>query len=423
MKTKIIDEQVLEDGSVVLTIASPFLEVASVLDKCESQLALRGGLKEGASRADLEARYGKGNLDTLVCDWLMQDLGGKVIGARQCSLAGRPEFSLVKNGYPEGDFLFESRLFELPKGALSSVDPVAVAACDLRISDEEIDERIKALALQRAKRYDTDIIRPVEYDDVVKLDVEIKAGGAVVPRLSRNETYLRVVASAMPESFIDEVVGMVPGETKSFVFLAPKPNAAFDGEIDSYEAKVTILCLCDMATPKITDAWVAGNFPGISTTADLRLAISDSVDSAQKLDDAVDAALVERLDVELSDSLVDFVASGMFRDCRASFNSQGMSMKAFCSVRGCTEEEYMLEVMEGARKSVMRDIALDELFKAKGFVLSREDIDRVFDLLAEEESGLSMKRDFVLSGRMHLVEEIARREKAHAWLVETAIVR
>ena len=83
----------------------------------------------------------------------------------------------------------------------------------------------------------------------------------------------------------------------------------------------------------------------------------------------------------------------------------------------------MLEVMEGARKSVMRDIALDELFKAKGFVLSREDIDRVFDLLAEEESGLSMKRDFVLSGRMHLVEEIARREKAHAWLVETAIVR
>ena len=423
VKTEIIDERTLGDGSIVLTMASPFFEVASVMDECEDQLALQGGLDEGASRADLEARYGKANFEALVCDWLMRNLGNKVIGSRGRSLAGRPEFTLVKNGYPEGDLLFESKLFELPEGRLSSIDPVEITACDLRASKEEIDKEVEALARRYAQRRDSDIVRPVEYNDVAKLDVEIKAGGVVVPRLSRKGAYLRVVSTAMPESFIDEIVGMVPGETKSFFFLAPKPNAAFDGEVDLYEAKVTILCLCDTVVPDVTDAWVARTFPGLSAVSELRTAVSESVSDACGIDDAVDAALMERLDIELLDALVKFVASGLIRDHRNYLNGRGMSLKSFCSARGCTEEEYMLEAMEDARRQIMRDVALDELFRMKGLTLSREDIDEVFDSLADDEDGLSMKRSFVLSGRIHLAEEVARRKKAHAWLVETAIVK
>lgn len=421
MKANILQEMRLSDGAVESTVSVRPLDIANLLDECEQCLSAYGGLLD-VDRETLEKRFGAETYGDLVDQWLMEHIGNEVAGGCDGSLACRPSFELIKRGYPEDDFVFKMTRFELPKGTLASIEPVTVGNAEEKVESRAIDERMSEVVATRAPLRDATCCRPIEHGDIVRCDVEIRKDGVAIPRLSRKDVRLRVDYSSMPESFIDEVVGMMPSETKEFVFLAPRPNASRDGEVDAYDATVTVACLCEREVPEVTDQWVARAFPGIRSVEELRAAIADSLQiGSEKMDEEVDDALIQRLDVELPEGLMPFVVKDMMREHRELLNDQGMSLLSYCRDQGITEQEYCEVVEKRAKRSVLRSIALDELFDQLHLTLTREDVDSVFESLGDVNKDL--KRDFVLSGRMHLAEVEARRKKAHDWLVSTAIVR
>jgi len=421
MSISVTDARISDKGRVELQISAQPTDVAGLLDECENELAREGGIIPDGKRSTLEARFGKGRLEKLTAEWLMDRIGTETLGASENPLVGFGEFYLVENGYPEGPFVFQAVSYELPKGALSSIEPLEIGPEARVPASEAVDKAVEGLLRAYTAQRVTDEDRAVELGDTVKADIEVSAGGVRVESLTKRASSLKVDYSSMPASFIDQVVGMHPGETKEFAFIVPAIGDLCDEEC--FDAKVTVIALYFVDEPKPTPKWIQGKFPDLKSLDDLRAAMAQNLTQRAGglpgKEDSIDAALFERLTVDIPDELVDFVVRGIERAEAKQMHAQGLGLEEYCAANNMTPEEYH----ENLRKTALRDlklsIALDALYSAMDFTLNESDIDRLFEQMAPGQ-GAEMKHSYTMSGRLHLAEEVAQRAKARRWLHETA---
>lgn len=423
MAANVTDARISNKGRVELQISVPATDVASVLGECENELARKGGIIPDGKRETLVARYGEERLNKLTDAWIMDRFGTETLAASENPLVGFPRFYLVENGYPEGPFVFQAVSYELPHGELSSVKPVEVGPEARVPSEESVDKAMKSLVRAYTAQRVTDENRPIEFGDTVKVDIEVSAGGVRVESFTKRATSLKVDYTTMPRSFIDHVVGMRPGEEKEFSFTVPAIGDICDEE--RFDAKVAVIALYYVDEPKLTQKWIEGKFPGMKTADDLRNAMAQSLvqraGGVPSMEDAIDAALFERLTVEIPDELVDFVAAGVERAECESMHAQGLGLQEFCEANDTTPEKWRARLHQMVMRDVKLSVALDELYTAKGFTLTEGDLDRFFEQMAPG-LGAEMKYGYTMSGRLPLAEEMAQRAKIRRWLAETATV-
>lgn len=139
------------------------------------------------------------------------------------------------------------------------------------------------------------------------------------------------------------------------------------------------------------------------------------------MDAAVDAALVDRLELELPEAIVTFVRQSRADEFERELAERGVSLDAYLSSRKVSRKEFESRMEYEALMRLRTSVALDALFEARHMNLTAKDIDDVVGALMPGDISEG-RRSLILSGAMPLVEEQARREKAHRWLVETAIV-
>lgn len=413
--------RISDKGRVELEISVPATDVASFMDECEEELALRGGIDAKLGREGLVARYGEERLGQLVEEWVMDRFGTETLSASENPLVGFPQFFLVSNGYPEGPFVFQAASYEVPKGALSSVEPLVLGPEAREATDEDIDRALKSLVRAYSARRAGDEVRPVKLGDTVKVDVEASAGGVRVETFCRKGDALLLDYTAMPASFIDQVVGMSPGERKSFSFTTPSVEGIAPEE--SFDAEVDLRAIFIVDEPELTAKWIQGRFPNMSGIDDLRAAmaqnLADRAGGLPNKENAIDSALFERLDIEVPDEVVDFVVAGVEREEAKRAHARGLDLEAACAANGEALEEFRAKLRATALRDVKLSSALDALYAAKGFELHESDINLIFEQMAPGQA-IEMRRSFILSGRLHLAEELAQRAKARRWLDETA---
>ena len=162
--------------------------------------------------------------------------------------------------YPEAGsaFGFSLSVVERPRLALSSYGPVEVEMERMEVTDGLVDARI-ADFLEAHAAFDEAPPRPVRRGDCIKVDVMTTLDGKTVPRLTGNGMLLELVPGAMPEPFVDGVVGMEVGETKVVDYAVRRPRAIADDDVDRYQATVSVLSQQRKAVPPLTDEWVAAH--------------------------------------------------------------------------------------------------------------------------------------------------------------------
>ena len=421
MATTVTDARISDHGRVELQISVPPTDVASLLDECENELARAGGIIPDGQRSTLVARYGEERLKKLTQEWLMDRIGTETFGASENPLVGFSEYILVEDGYPEGPFVFQAVTYELPKGTLSSADPVKLGPSARTPSKPAIDKAIKSLLRAYTAQRVSDEKRAVKYGDTIKADVEVSAGGVPVTTFSKKASSVKIDYSAMPASFVDQVVGMRPGETKEFSFTVPAYKDICDEE--SFDAKVTVLSLYFVDEPKLTPKWIQGKFPGLKTEEDLRNAMAQNLTQRAggmpNKEDAIDEVLFERLDTIIPVELVDFVARCMQRAEIKRIHDQGFDLEDYCKANDMTVVDFKTKMCDTAIRDIRLSIALDALYTAKEFTLSESDLDMFFDFMAPGR-GAELRYGYTMSGRLYLAEEMAQRGKARRWLNETA---
>ncbi len=130
-------------------------------------------------------------------------------------------------------------------------------------------------------------------------------------------------------------------------------------------------------------------------------------------------ALAERLHGEIPQAYLNYTRDDILRDFFTSLQRSGQTFDAFLSAQGITRELFDLDVEKQAKETAAGALALDALFKEKGFTVDDGDLDEEFSKLPNAKRA---RRDWEERGQITMLREAIARQKAAKWLVETAEV-
>lgn len=129
--------------------------------------------------------------------------------------------------------------------------------------------------------------------------------------------------------------------------------------------------------------------------------------------------LSHRITSEIPEAYLDFTRENILRDFFNSLQEQGTTFDQFLASRGITSEQFKEDLDTQAREEAEECLALDALFKHLGMEITEEDIDKEFSVANNPAATRKAWED---AGRMSIIREAIRRQRATKWLVDNAVV-
>ena len=142
-----------------------------------------------------------------------------------------------------------------PKFTLTSYDPVEIELPKASFTQEDIDAQLQEFAEQHASFRQNDDKSPMALGDYAHIDLTISKNGKVIPQLSGTNNLFECSYETMPHDFIEKLIGIKVGETRTFNFEGPKEGAQGPTDVETYLAQVKFTCHMDRLVPEITDEW------------------------------------------------------------------------------------------------------------------------------------------------------------------------
>ena len=421
-----------QDGHVEIRALVPKQDVARLVDDAIRALAKAQGFNPASPaevlRANLvdEKRTAE-DLSNIVKGYVVSRCVPFAVTALGEPLACEPVFSCKGDPSPDSDLEIYVNVLKKPKAELESLEPVEIELPALEFSDADIEAQVAALA-ERHATFQKDMLdqSPLAFGDFAHIDLTVSSGGKPIPQLSKSVNLFCANYDSMPPEFVDRVLGMVPGEFRSFDFQGPRSGSSIAGQTETYHADVKLLCHMTRTLPEVSDEWFARNYPQYGSLdafrRDMRAKLAE--EAARKVlelkGEAVDNAVLERLRCAIPDEVYEFEMERMAADFVSSLKEANMTREDYYERAGLTEEQHNTQMMLNARRVLRQGLALDALFEGRGMQLADEDIDEFLESMAPGNAG-RLRREMEEGGRMYVVEEGARRAKAHKWLVETAV--
>ncbi len=319
------------------------------------------------------------------------------------------------------DATIEADVFVRPAATLSSYEPLYLHLQERKVTEEQINAQIMR-EMNRFAAYEAAGGGAAE-GDCLQVNLSTMANGA--PELGLSGDGLAIVLSSdlMPKGFVEGVVGMEAGDHREFEF----DNLESDQTLVHYRVAVDLLDKRRRIVPELTDEFVRTRLSEKDKTVEefrARVAayLKDHGTSEQRQarETAADEELGKRLQTAIPDALVERAAADMMEAARQNAEAQDMTVEQFAQANGMDAQQFGMNLMMQARESLRQGLALDALFAHLGMDLDDEDIARALAELApghEEEA----KKAFQANDAWFIVQTMARRQCAHAWLMETAV--
>ncbi len=398
--------------------------IESNMSECLDSLCREYGLAQDADVEELRSICGDEGLQDAVTRWFANCAAQTAVASLDAPVACSPEAKPLAQLKEGQDFSLDVRVYQLPHASLSSIEPICLSTADLSVPSDLIDEEMDKLAKSHSTRVEVRSDRAVQMGDVVMMRSDISCAGVPVSALSRDDVMLRMQPGSMPDAFLSELCGMHVGQEKRFSFDAPHPSK--DGELASYDAAVEIKSLYELQAPTITDEWVRSEFPGMPDIATLREALAGAISKNETsgfgVDRAVDNAIMDRLEVDLPRKLIDFAVNRAEDELLQHLTNTGTTIKQYLDMKAMSYDDFREKTEAQTVRSMRLAMTLDAVFEAAGLSLGNEDITDTIAAFAPGDVA-SVKNELILAGQMPLIEEQAKRDKAHKWLVETAVMR
>ncbi|WP_417144192.1 trigger factor [Raoultibacter massiliensis] len=329
--------------------------------------------------------------------------------------------------YPEKGvpYSYSLAVVERPDLSLSSYEPVSIEMDETIVSDEDLEKRVADLLDQHA-RYIDDDPRPVRMGDHVKVDVMTKLGDETVVRLSGKGMILDVDGESMPAPFVEGMIGMDVGETRTIRYEVERPRSIAPDDVDRFVATVTVLSQQRKMAPDLTDEWVQGAFPRVSSVGEFLNELRRDMEfDALVLDKDTKAHLAnieleKRLQGDINDDFYQASYKAQMDKLERDLAARGKTLDDYFEEEKTNEQEFSMKMLIRSGESLRQGFALEALFDGRGMELVRGDLETAHAKLFGSES--FDEEELRKSGRFHLVEGAAKRIKAISWLVETAEV-
>jgi trigger factor len=377
------------DIAVTLTITAEQSEIDIVKEQVLRQLgaSLRvQGFRQGKAPLHLlEKHVDQATLQTAFLERIVNDLYMNAIRSEKLRITKAPEIAITKF-VPFTTLQFNAVVEVISAIELADYKKIRLPRTKVKVTAKQIDDVIADLRKRAAEK--KEVKRAAQDGDQVVLDfagVDAKtqepidgADGKAYPLLLGSKTFI--------PGFEEELVGLKPGDTKTFPITFPKDYGVATLQNRNVTFTVTVHTVQKLVEPKLDDAFAASVGP-FKTLIELRADIKRQleVEAEQQARSDYNNTLLEKIAAEtkvtIPDSLIDSEIDRIEEEERRNLVYRGQTWHEHLAAEGVTAEQHRERNRAGAELRVKAGIILTEVSEQEGIVVTPEELEIQIQLL------------------------------------------
>ncbi len=367
-----------ENCQAFLTVEMEPDEVEESLERSYHHLAKKAnipGFRKGkAPRAILERYIGKESLLEDALNSLLPEAYEKAIKEQEIEAFAQPHIEIAQTD----PVIFKVAVPLTPTIKLGDYHHIQVAPEPVELTEDDVSTAIEQLRHQHATWEPVE--RPVDFDDLVVLDVESNLEDKpFVNQKGAQYQVLRELPLPAP-GFAEQLVGMRRDEEKEFKLQFPSdyPRGELAEKEPSFKVRVTEIKQEEL--PELNDEFAKEISPDfksldllrekVSTDLKLRAEEKARIDFEERV---IDAA-VDITELEFPPILVEMETDRLINQQLRRWQMGGKGLEEYLSSINKTEEELRQELHPLATKRVTQSLTLGRIAEEEKFEVSDSEI-------------------------------------------------
>ena len=394
----------------------------AALVKLSRSVRLPGFRKGKVPRPVLLQQIGPLRIRATALEDLVDSAFRDALGQVEIAALGRPELnegfeSVLERFEPGRDLSFTLELDVEPTPKLRSTRDLSAEVEEVAFDPARVDELLEQSRRQLATLVPVDD-RAAASGDVAQVSFSgtYSDSGEPISGGSSEGMEVELEEGRMIPGFVEGIIGMKPGQTATISCTFPESYPQEEAAGRKAEFSITLIELKTRELPPLDDDFArqAGDKETLAELrADLETRLREDNDRRRKdsRNDALLAALVEQLEVELPETLVQQEVRNLVEQTAGQIAQQGMD------VRKLFTPDLVRSLMDTSRpeaeQRLRRNLALKALAAAESIEVAAEELEAK---LKEVRSGLSDTTRIDPERLRLAVADDLLREKLFAWL-------
>ncbi len=366
--------------TVKMTVEVPTDRVGKDLDaayrRVAQQVKVPGFRKGKAPRQVIDAQVGR---DAVVAEFLEDAVPvyyREAIREYELAPITDPDISLepIEEGKP---LVFTATVEVRPRLQLeeSEYRGIRVERPSTEVTDAEIDEVLDRLRDRFAEL--EPVSRPAKEGDYAVIDLRASIHGQEIPEATRPDYLYEVGSGAFVDDLDKDLAGKRAGEILKFNATLPERFGERAGQEVSFQVLVKEVKAKRLPAADDAFAKTASEF---DTLAELRDGLREQL--GQNKERAADAAvrdraleaLIDKVDVDLPDTLVDEETEHRVRHAQERAEAAGLTLQQILDAQGLDELRFRADARSHALRAIKADLVLEAVARREEIQVSAEEI-------------------------------------------------
>jgi trigger factor len=356
------------------------------------------GFREGKAPANLiEKQLDPSQLQSEFLEQAVNQFYVDAIQQQNVRPAAQPQVTINKF-VPFTTLEFTAEVDAVGEVTLGDYKKIKLAPKSVEVTAKDVTEVIENLRGRSAEKKPVE--RAAKLDDEVIIDfkgVDAKTKEAIQGADGKEYPLVLGSKSFIP-GFEEEVVGLKPGEKKTFDITFPADYGVKDLQKRQVNFTVTALKINEQVKPKLDDAFAATVGP-FKTVAELKADIKKQLQAerereAQQLyDNELLEKIAEKSEVAVPDSLIDSEIDRIEEDEKRNLVYRGQTWEEHLKGEAVTAEEHREQKREAATLRVKIGLLLGEIAEAEKIDVTPEELEIRMQLLKGQYTDPTMQAE------------------------------
>ncbi len=368
-----------ENSQVFLSIEMEPAEVEESLEKSYYRLvkktSIPGFRKGKAPRAILERYISKEGLLQDALNYLIPQACEKAIEEQKIDAFAQPHIEVTQTD----PVVFKVAVPVRPTVKLGDYHHIQVTPEPVAVTKDEVNAVVDKLRHQQAVWEPVE--RPVDFDDLVVLDIESNIEDKPFINEKGAQYQVRHDYSFPLPGFAEQLAGMKQSEDKEFKLQVPSdyPRSELAGKESRFRVRVTEIK--QEKLPELNNELAKQISPDFKTLASLRKQISTDLklkaeESARvNLEEKVIEAVVDLAQVEFPPILMEMGVDRLVNEQSRRLQMGGQGLEEYLRSANKTEAELREELQPLATKRVTRSLVLEKITEEEKIEVNDSEID------------------------------------------------
>lgn len=417
--------QEIENSQVVLDIEVEDERLERAVDQAYRRIVQRinvPGFRKGkAPRALVERMVGREALVEDAVEQLVPQVVEDAVKQQELVMVARPNLEVISTE----PLQVKATVPVQPKVELGDYKSLSIEATPAEVTDEQVDRVISRL--QESNATYEPVERGVELTDRISMDITATSGETTIMETKDAEYVVDPDGIQPAEGFAEALVGQNPEETKTYTLKLPEDyrNKELAGQDAVFT--VTVNWVKAKVLPPLDDDFASVVGTEFESMDALRTAIQENLSAREEHErrmaheELVVNSVVDQASLDLPPQLVEEEAGRLVQQLAQNLERQGIPLQTYLRFTQKTEEQFRVEMMAQAERSVRRSEVLNAVALAEGVEITDDEIHEQLTL-SMDDSNESRKLIRDSMRRPMVKERIAasmRRDRAVRLLLET----